>query len=38
MAGDTLIKITDFNPRNHKIYEVGDDVFVNFGREDAHVL
>ncbi len=38
MAGDTLIKIYDFNLRNHKIYEVGDDVFVKFGRENVRVL
>ena len=38
MVGNTLVKITDFNPKNHKIYEVGDDAFVKFGPEDVHVL
>ncbi len=38
MVGDTLIKITDFNPKNHKIYEVGDEAFVRFGPKDVHVL
>ena len=38
MVGDTLVKITDFNPKNHKIYEVGDEAFVKFGPEDVHVL
>lgn len=38
MVGQTLVKITDFNPKNHKIYEVGDEAFVKFGREDVHVL
>ncbi len=38
MAGDTLIKIYDFNLRNHKIYEVGDDALVKFGRENVRVL
>ncbi|MBR2684195.1 MAG: ABC transporter ATP-binding protein [Atopobiaceae bacterium] len=38
MVGNTLVKITDFNPKNHKIYEVGDDAFVAFGPNDTHVL
>jgi iron(III) transport system ATP-binding protein len=38
MVGDTLVKITDFNPKNHKIYEVGDRAFVKFGPKDVHVL
>ena len=38
MVGDTLVKITDFNPKNHKIYEVGDEAFVQFTPEDVHVL
>ena len=38
MVGNTLIKITDFNPKNHKIYEVGDNAFVKFGPKDVHVL
>ena len=38
MVGNTLVKITDFNPKNHKIYEVGADAFVKFGPEDVHVL
>ena len=38
MVGDTLVKITDFNPKNHKIYEVGDEAFVKFGPKDVHVL
>lgn len=38
MVGDTLVKITDFNPKNHKVYEVGDEAFVNFTASDVHVL
>ncbi len=38
MVGETLVKITDFNPKNHKIYEVGDRAFVDFKPEDVHVL
>ena len=38
MVGGTLVKITDFNPKNHKIYEVGDEAFVDFKPKDVHVL
>ena len=38
MVGDTLIKITDFNPRMHKIYNVGDHAFVDFTKDEVHVL
>ena len=37
-VGETLVKVTDFNPKNHKVYEVGDKAFVDFGRDDVHVL
>ena len=38
MVGDTLVKITDFNPKNKKIYSVGDEAFVAFETESVHVL
>ncbi len=38
MVGDTLVKITDFNPKNKKIYQVGDAAYVDFDRENVHVL
>ncbi|MBP3735731.1 MAG: ABC transporter ATP-binding protein [Lachnospiraceae bacterium] len=38
MVGDNLVKITDFNPKNKKIYEVGDDAFVAFDADSVHVL
>ncbi len=38
MVGDTLVKITDFNPRNKKIYQVGDIAWVDFEKENVHVL
>ena len=38
MVGYTLIKITDFNPRTHKIYNVGDHAFVDFTKDEVHVL
>ncbi len=38
MVGSTLVKITDFNPRNKKIYQVGDTAWVDFDKENVHVL
>ena len=38
MVGDTLVKITDFNPKNKKIYQVGDRAYLAFEPESVHVL
>ena len=38
MVGDTLVKITDFNPKNKKVYQVGDAAFVDFEKENVHIL
>lgn len=38
MVGGSRVKITDFNPKNHKIYKVGDKTYVDFSPEDVHVL
>jgi iron(III) transport system ATP-binding protein len=38
MVGDTLVKITDFNPKSKKIYQVGDSAWVKFASDDVHVL
>ena len=38
MVGDTLVKITDFNPKNKKTYQVGDRAFVAFDKENVHIL
>ena len=38
MVGNTLVKITDFNPRNKKTYQVGDTAFVAFEKENVHIL
>ena len=38
MVGDTLVKITDYNPRNKKVYAVGDAAWVAFEKENVHVL
>ena len=38
MVGDTLVKITDFNPKNKKVYQAGDTAWVAFEKENVHVL
>ena len=38
MVGDTLVKITDFNPKNKKIYNVSDKAFVQFDTDSIHVI
>ncbi len=38
MVGDTLVKITDFNPKNKKIYGVGDEAYVVFDPKNVHIL
>ena len=38
MVGDTLVKITDFNPKNKKIYKTGETAWVDFDKENVHVL
>ena len=38
MVGNSLVKITDFNPKNKKVYEVGDKAFVKFETDSVHVI
>ena len=38
MVGNTMVKITDFNPKNKKIYNVGDSAWVAFEKESVHLL
>jgi iron(III) transport system ATP-binding protein len=38
MVGDTMVKITDYNPKHKKIYAVGDEAYLAFETEDAHLL
>lgn len=38
MSGDTLIKITEYNPKQRKVYEAGDKVFLKFDSNDLHLL
>ena len=37
-VGDTLVKITDFNPKHKKIYRVGDMAYVKFDACDIHII
>ena len=38
MVGDTLVKLTDPNPKNKKIYQVGDTCRLVFDPESVHIL
>ena len=38
MVGDTLVKITDFNPKNKKVYQAGNTAFLSFDGSNAHLL
>ena len=38
MVGDTLVKIQDYNPKNSKIYKVGDEAFLSFAENTLYAL
>lgn len=38
IADNTLVKITDYNPRARKIYNVGDTAYLEFNNSDLHIL
>ena len=38
MVGDTLVKINDNCPVNKHVFDVGDEAFLSFGPECAHLL
>jgi len=38
MVGDTLVKITDNCPINKKVFNMGDEAYISFDRECAHLL
>ncbi len=38
MVGDTLVRITDFNPKTKKIYNAGDRAYVKFDSGSIHVI
>ena len=33
-----MIKITEYNPKNHKLYEAGDKAYLNFESGNLHIL
>jgi iron(III) transport system ATP-binding protein len=37
-VGETMVKITDFNPKNKRIYAEGENAFVRFATDDVHVI
>jgi len=37
-VGDTLVKIQDYNPKNSKIYKVGDEAYLNFADNTLYAL
>ena len=38
MVGDTLVKLAENNPRNKRIYQVGEECSLVFNPEEVHVL
>ncbi|MBP5250298.1 MAG: ABC transporter ATP-binding protein [Lachnospiraceae bacterium] len=38
MVGDTLVKIQDYNPKNSKIYKVGDEAYLSFADNTLYAL
>ena len=37
-VGDTLVKLTDYNPKNKRIYQVGEQCSLVFDPESVHIL
>jgi len=33
-----MIKITEYNPKNRKLYEAGDKAYLNFESNNLHIL
>lgn len=38
MVGNTLVKLEEYNPKNKKIYQVGDKAYLNFERDTVFAL
>lgn len=38
MVGNTLVKLTDYNPKNKRIYQVGERCHLAFDPESVHIL
>ena len=36
--GDSLVKITEYNPRGQKIYQVGEEAYLSYNDSDVHTL
>ncbi len=37
-VGNTLVKLTDYNPKNKRVYQVGESCFLAFDPESVHIL
>ena len=37
-VGGTLVKLTDYNPKNKRVYQVGEDCCLVFDPESVHIL
>ncbi|MBQ0052424.1 MAG: ABC transporter ATP-binding protein [Treponema sp.] len=37
-CGDTVLKIHDYNPRGHKIYQAGEKAYLSFENSTLHIL
>ena len=37
-VGETLVKLEEYNPKNKKIYQVGDKAFLNFEQDTVFAL
>ena len=38
MVGDTLVKLAENNPKNKRIFAVGENCFIDFEAGSVHVL
>lgn len=38
MVGNSMVKITEYNPKSRKIYEAGDKAFLSFDNSNLHIL
>ena len=38
MVGETLVKLTDYDPKNHHLYQVGDTCALTFRPDGVHIL
>ena len=38
MVNDTIVKITEYNPKGKKIYNIDDTVALDFSSTDVHII